>query len=190
MSGVFCHLCYFCSITTCIFPRHVMFIHLSHSEFQGSQGRGAVFSKNQKRHSMSFGNMTFRMLCSTDWRADFIHGWICALLCGFAKGQAEQTWMFVFCSVNQKREVSCQNAFLGKEWEVWKSHHSAFIHLLNPILKHEIYQIPFCRAGIEASKILLQQAHKQHCEQLAFRWHLWHFVGSGLKVSLTPSLHV
>lgn len=49
VGGFFCHLCFFCSIATCIFPDNVMFIHLSYSEFQGSQGRGAVFSEIQEK---------------------------------------------------------------------------------------------------------------------------------------------
>lgn len=53
-----------------------------------------------------------------------------SLLCGFAKEQILSKPECLFSVLSTKKKSRLSKCVLGKRWQVWKSHHSAFTHLL------------------------------------------------------------
>lgn len=99
--------------------------------FRAAQGREAVFSRIWKRHSMCFGNLEFQdAILHRQNNRFYTRMSLISLLCGFAKEQILSKPEYLFFVLSSKKKSRLSKCIWGKRWKVWKSHHSAFTHLL------------------------------------------------------------
>lgn len=67
---------------------------------------------------------------------------------------------YLFSVLSTKEKIGLSECISGEGMGNMKDSPQCIYSPFTPILKHEVHQIPYCRTGIEASKILPQQAHK------------------------------
>lgn len=80
---------------------------------------------------MCFGNLEFQdAILHRQNNRFYTQMSLISLHCGFAKEQILSKPEYLFFVLSTKKKSRLSKCIWGKRWKVWKSHHSAFTHLL------------------------------------------------------------
>lgn len=117
---------------------------------------------------MCFGNLEFQdAILHRQNNRFYTRMSLISLLCGFAKEQILSKPEYLFFVLSSKKKSRLSKCIWGKRWKVWKSHHSAFTHLLKSNTQTQGLVDSLLQDQKQASELLPHQPQKQHCRATA-----------------------